>query len=94
MAAQGGGRVEAGIVQRGLDVAQGRLQLAVEQDLLQPQQVVPAVVAIAVAADGAWPQQPQGVVVVQRPHRNARQLRHLFDRIGAQIVLPLDGDDQ
>src|ERR1700722_14796788 len=61
-----------------------------EQDLLQAQQLLAAVVAVAVGADAGRLQKPDFVVVVQGADGNARKPRHLFHRMLAHIssVLP------
>ena len=59
-----------------------------EQDLLQAQQLLPSIVTVAVRADGGGLQKPDLVIVMQRTDRNARQLRHLLDRMAAHDRSP------
>ena len=50
------------------DLLQGHAEFAMEQDVLQAQQLLAPVVAIAVLADERRPEQPDLVVMMQRAH--------------------------
>jgi hypothetical protein len=57
------------IVERGLDLGQGQAELAADHDLLQAQQIVVRVQAIARRGAQRRHQQAELVVVPQRAHR-------------------------
>src|SRR5262249_33916979 len=59
------------------DVVQWEIQLAVEQDLSKPDQVGIVVEPVAGGRPGRRAQQADLVVVVQRPHRHAREVGQL-----------------
>jgi hypothetical protein len=66
--------------QRLADRRQAHAQLAQQQDPLQPQQLPAAVVPPTVVGDPGRRQQPDRVVVPQRPGRHPGHPRHLDDR--------------
>src|SRR3546814_18796178 len=68
---QRGQRVECGIVEHGGDLGQRQAELAIEEALLQPQQFLLAVIAIAVGTDMSWPQQADRIIMMQRPDADA-----------------------
>src|SRR3546814_10706089 len=70
---QRGQRVECGIVEHGGDLGQRQAELAIEEDLLQPQQFLLAVIAIAVGTDMAGLQQADRIIMMQRPDADARR---------------------
>src|SRR5262245_39781550 len=55
-------------------------ELAQQQNLLQPQQLVLLVVPVPVGADPGWTEQPDLVVVAQRPGGRTRHARYLLNR--------------
>jgi hypothetical protein len=65
------------------DGLQREFEFPMEEDLLQAQQLLAAVIAIAVLAHLGGLEQADLVVVMQGAHRDARDLRQLFDRIAA-----------
>ena len=70
--------IEIGFVEDGLDVRQRKIEFAEEQDLLQPQQIGFTVQAIARRGSGRRFQQPDVVVVVQRPDADPGQSSQLL----------------
>ena len=68
------------VEQRG-DLVQRKTELAVEQQLLQPLEVVGVVSPITGLGPGAGSQQPDLVVVMKGPHRHVRHRRDLSDRV-------------
>ena len=79
--AEVGAGVGARIAQDGRDLVQGEAEFAVEQDVLQPLQVVIGVPAIAGPAAILRLQQADLAVVVQRPDRHTCQVGDLPDRV-------------
>ena len=77
----------ARVAQNGRDVVQGKAEFAVEQDVLQPLQVVIGVPAVTGSAAILRLQQPDLAVVVQRPDRHTGQVGDLPDRI-THALLP------
>jgi hypothetical protein len=74
-------RVERRIVDDLADAPQRDLQLAVEENLLQAQQVPLRVETVARRRAAAWLQQADAVVVVQRPHAHPRHPRQPAHRV-------------
>jgi hypothetical protein len=64
-----------------LDLIEGHLQLAEEQDLLQVQQAFLVIVAVTIYSGTCRPQQPDFVVIAQRSGGLACQVSDFFDRI-------------
>jgi len=62
------------------DRAESQTELARQENLLQSQELLLLVVAVAIAADVRRPQQTDVVVVPQRPRRHLRHPGHLGDR--------------
>jgi hypothetical protein len=63
-----------------LDLVQRDVQFTIEQDLLQPQQGLLPVVAIAVIADTGRLEKPDRIIMMQGARRDARQFGELLDR--------------
>jgi hypothetical protein len=59
------------------DLVQAEVEFAVAEDLAQPAQVVRVVPAVTGACAAARTQQRDVVVVMQRAHRDVRELGHL-----------------
>ncbi|MNT82200.1 hypothetical protein D3C72_2218950 [compost metagenome] len=74
--------VETRRIENGRDFRQRNIELPVDEDLLQAQQLVLAVVAVAIVAGERGLQEAYFVIVMQRPHRNAGKLRQLIDCVG------------
>jgi hypothetical protein len=72
--------IEIGFVEDGLNVRQRKIELAEEQDLLQPQQIGLTLQAIARCGSGRRFQQPDVVVMVQRPGAHPGQASQLLHR--------------
>jgi len=66
-----GGRIGSAIGHDVLDLVQSEPELAVEQDALQPIEIGVRVPAVAGVGPAAGAQQPDLVVMVQRPHGHA-----------------------
>ena len=73
-----------------LDLVQAEPELAVEQDPLQPIEIGVGVAAIAGSDRPLALEQPDLVVVVQRPHGHAGQPGHRADRVAHRFVLRHD----
>jgi hypothetical protein len=73
--------LDRGIRQQRRDGRQVEVQLAAEEDPLQPAQVLVPVEAVVGGTALARLEQPDLVVVVQRPHRHADQLGHRTHRV-------------
>ncbi|GAA2584741.1 hypothetical protein Stube_28330 [Streptomyces tubercidicus] len=70
-------RVDIRIVHKGRDLIERKSELPVEQDLLQPVQVVVAVAPVTCVVTLAGLEQPDLVVVVQGAHRHTGESRDL-----------------
>ena len=79
--AEVGAGIGTRIAQNGRDVVQGKAEFAVEQDVLQPLEIVIGVPAITGPAAILRLQQPDLAVVVQRPDRHTCQVGDLPDRV-------------
>ncbi|MNV73096.1 hypothetical protein D3C71_1662270 [compost metagenome] len=75
--------VETRRIENGPDVSQRDIQFAMDQNLLQSQQFLGAIVAIAVLAGECGLEQSNLVIMVQGSHRNARKPGKLIDGIGS-----------
>ncbi len=78
--------IEPGFVEDGLNVRQRKIEFAEEQDLLQPQQIGLTVQAIARRGSGRRFQQPDVVVVVQRPDADPGQSGQLLHGVGVAFA--------
>jgi hypothetical protein len=65
--------IEPRVVERPPDLFQRETELAADQDLLQPEQIGIGVQAIAGPRPSAGHEQPDGVVMMQRADRDARE---------------------
>lgn len=74
------------------DLLQRHPEFAMEQDVLQAQQLLAPVVAIAVLAEERRPEQPDLVVVMQRAHRDPGEPGQLLDGVVALVVVLPQGD--
>ena len=78
------GAVRARGVQHAGDLGEAHVELAQDQDLLQPQELVPPVVAVAVGAHVLGLEEPDRVVVMQRAHRHAGKTRQVIHHVAAR----------
>src|SRR5262249_54431708 len=78
---QGPPSVEARVVERAADLLERQAQLAADQYLLQPQQIVVGVEPIARRGPTARSEQADRVVVVQRGTRHAALVRDFLHLI-------------
>jgi hypothetical protein len=83
LAAQMPHGVGARIVHDGRDLFQGKTELPVEQDTLQPFEVRLLVDAVSRIAASAGRKKPDLVVVVQRPDRHTGEGCHPPDRVAS-----------
>jgi hypothetical protein len=88
MGAKGHFAVELRRAQHPTDVVQRKAELAVEQDLLQPQQLLATVIAVAIRANAGRLEEADLVIVVECPDRDSGQFRYLLDRIVTNDVSP------
>ncbi|MEI9850030.1 MAG: hypothetical protein WDN24_03160 [Sphingomonas sp.] len=73
------------------DRVERHAQLAVEEDVLQAQQLLAAVVTVPVPADERRLEQADRVIMMQRAHRHAGEARELLDGVPVHaFVLPQD----
>ena len=79
MVLQGAQGIEILTAHDPLDLVQGQLHLAVEQDLLQLQNGCLTVIAVTVSANPGRLEQPDLVIVVQGARCDPRHLSDLFD---------------
>src|SRR5690606_3711756 len=80
--------VEGRVIEDGGDLLQREAELAMQQDLLQPQELFFLVVAVAVVADVRGLEEADLVVMVQRADGDARELRKLLDGISLHRSCP------
>ena len=76
------------------DLVQRHAELAMEQDLLQAQQLRTPVIPVAVLADPGRLQQADLVIMVQRPDGYARNRCKLFDGQVLHLPLPHQREDR
>src|SRR5215204_4734799 len=74
-------RIGTWIVHDGRDLFQGKPEFPVEQDLLQPLQIRLLVDAVSSRAASVGREQPDLIVVVQRPDRHTSEGRHFTNRV-------------
>ena len=78
---QGDLLVEARVVERLPDLFQRETELSADEDLLQPKKVGVCVKAITSSRPVPGHEKPDGIVVMQRADRDARESSHVFDLI-------------
>ena len=79
-------RSNAGSQSQPADRVERQVELAIEQDLLQLLEVLVAVDAIACGGPLGRAQQPDRVVVMERPDADAREGRQLTDGVGGHLA--------
>src|SRR5690606_21457103 len=87
MCVLGRDRIEGWIIENVANLLQRHAELAVEQDLLQPQQLRLAVDAVTAGRARLRPEQADLIVVMQRPDTDAGEPRELLDGVFAHVPI-------